>query len=138
MWQKDEWVVVIGGTFSRSGCMKDYTFTIAQIVEIGLDDLLVRPKDSYARLKFVPKKTCQRIPIDNIKVYDTVRKPQCGDLVYYYYKDWKSEKTTAVSHVLELKKDPGSYVQALIIVQDKEEWVPVSNLLVLDVNNNEL
>ena len=135
MWNKDEWVVVIGGTFDRSGAIKDVSFTIAQIVEIGLDDLLVKPKDHYARLKFVPKKTCRRIPVSDVKVYDQVRRPECGDLVYYYCKDWNKKETTSVSHVLELRRDAGAGVSALILVGDKQIWAPVENLLVLDVNN---
>ena len=135
MWNKDEWVVVIGGTFGRDGMIKEVSFTIAQIVEIGLDDLLVKPKDHYARLKFVPKKTCRRIPVSDVKVYDQLRKPQCGDLVYYYHKDWNKKEIKSVSHVLELRKDTGTGVCALILVGEKQVWVPIENLLVLDVNN---
>ena len=92
MWNKGEWVVVIGGTFNRDGAIKDVSFTIASVVEIGLDDLLVKPKDQYSRMKFVPKKTCRHIPVNNVKVYDGLRKPQCGDLVYYYHKDWNKKE----------------------------------------------
>ena len=135
MWTKGEWVVVIGGTFDRDGTIKDISFTIAQIIQVGLDDLLVKPKDHFSRLKFVPKKTCRRVPVNDVKVYDDLRKPQCGDLVYYYYKDWNKKQTTAVSHVLELRKDTGTGVCALIVIEDKQVWVPIENLLVLDVNN---
>ena len=135
MWNKGEWVVVIGGTFNRDGVIKDISFTIARIVEIGLDDLLVKPKEQYSRMKFVPKKTCRRIPVNNVKVYDEIRKPECGDLVYYYHKDWNKREVTSVSHVLELRKDPGSGVCALIQIEDKQIWAPIENLLVLDVNN---
>ena len=137
MWNKGEWVVVIGGTFNKEGAIKDVSFTIAKIIEVGLDDLLVKPKDHYSKLKFVPKKTCKRIPVDNVQVYDQIRKPECGDLVYYYRKDWSKPEVTAVSHVLELRKDTGSGVYALIQVEDKQLFVPIENLLVLDVNNNE-
>ena len=137
MWNKGEWVVVIGGTFNKEGAIKDVSFTIAKIIEVGLDDLLVKTKDHYSKLKFVPKKTCKRIPVDNVQVYDQIRKPECGDLVYYYRKDWSKPEVTAVSHVLELRKDTGSGVYALIQVEDKQLFVPIENLLVLDVNNNE-
>ena len=47
MWNKGDWVVVIGGTFDRSGDLKKVQFTIASVVEEGLDDLLVLPKEAY-------------------------------------------------------------------------------------------
>ena len=136
MYEKGEWIVAIGGTFDREGNIKEVSFTIASILEIGIDDLLIQPKGHYERPKFVPKKTCQRIPIDKIKVYDTIRKPQCGDLVYYYRKDWNKRLVTSVSHVLELRKDAGVGVCALILIGDKQVWVPIENLLVLDVHNS--
>ena len=105
MWNKGEWVVVIGGTFDRDGIIKDVSFTIARIVEIGLDDLLVKPKDQYSRMKFVPKKTCRRIPVNNVKVYDEIRRPECGDLVYYYHKDWNKKEIPQTMLVLTLKID---------------------------------
>lgn len=135
MWNKGEWVVVIGGTFDRDGAIKDVCFTIASIVEVGLDDLLVKPKDQYSRMKFVSKRACRRIPVSDVNVYDGLRKPQCGDLVYYYYKDWNKKEVTSVSHVLELRKEIGAGVSALIHVGDKQFWSPIENLLVLDVNN---
>lgn len=135
MWNKNEWVVVIGGTFNRDGAIKDVSFTIASIVEVGLDDLLVKPKDRYSRLRFVSKRACRRIPVSDVKVYDSLRKPQCGDLVYYYHKDWNKKEVTAVSHVLELRKDTGHSVSALILVENEQVWASIEDLLVLDVNN---
>ena len=137
MWKKGEWVVVIGGTFDKSGKMKKVSFTIASIVEEGLDDLLVLPKEAYvSRPIFVPKKTCAKIPVEKVEVYSEIRKPQIGDLVYYYEKNWNKKEIKGVSHVWELRNDPGSGVCALITVEDKQIWVPISNLLVLDVNNS--
>ena len=135
MWQKGEWVVVIGGTFGRNGKMKEPSFTIASILEIGLDDLLVDPKERHTRPKFVPKRACQRIPVSSTEIYQTTRKPQVGDLVYYYRKDWNKNLVTAVSHVLELRRDLGNDFYALVNVEEKQIWVPIDNLLVLDVNN---
>ena len=63
------------------------------------------------------------------------RKPRVGDLVYYYRKDWNNNTVFAVSHVLELRRDIGQEVYGLINVEDKQKWVPINNLLVLDVNN---
>ena len=138
MWNKGDWVVVIGGTFDRSGDLKKVQFTIASIVEEGLDDLLVLPKEAYAsRCIFVPKKSCQKIPIQNIEVYQETRKPRHGDLVFYYEKNWNKNVVSAVSHVWELRSDAGSGVCALITVEDKQIWVPAQQLLVLDVNNPE-
>ena len=135
MWQKDEWVVVIGGTFDQKGKMKEPSFTIASILEIGIDDLLVDPKDRHSRPKFVPKKSCQRIPVGSIEIYEKTREPQIGDLVYYYRKDWSGTVIAAVSHVLELRRDLGNDVDALINLEDKQTWVSIQNILVLDVNN---
>tara|TARA_B100000131_G_C18013847_1_gene571671 strand:- start:399 stop:818 length:420 start_codon:yes stop_codon:yes gene_type:complete len=138
MWNKGDWVVVIGGTFSKSGDLKKVSFTIASVVEEGLDDLLVLPKEAYtSRCIFVPKKSCQKIPVQKVEVYEETRKPQHGDLVFYYEKNWNKKEVKAVSHVWELRNDPGSGVCALITVEDKQIWVPVENLLVLDVNNTE-
>jgi hypothetical protein len=136
MWNKGDWVVVIGGTFDRSGDLKKAQFTIAEIVEEGLDDLLVLPKESYqTRCIFVSKKSCQKIPIKTIEVYQETRKPRHGDLVFYYEKNWNKQLTTAISHVWELRSDAGAEVCALVTVEDKQIWVPIKQLLVLDVNN---
>lgn len=136
MWNKGDWVVVVGGTFDRDGKIRDVSFQIASIVEIGLDDLLVKPKEHYSmQLKFVPKKTCQKIPVGQIQVYDETRKPECGDLVYYHEKSWNKNLVTSVSHVLELRIDQGRGVSALILIGDKQDWVDIKYLLVLDVNN---
>ena len=136
MWNKGDWVVVIGGTFDRSGGLKNVQFTIASVVEEGLDDLLVLPKEAYqTRCIFVPKRSCQKIPIKSIEVYQETRKPKHGDLVFYYEKNWNKKEVTSVSHVWELRNDAGSGVCALITVEEKQIWVPVQQLLVLDVNN---
>ena len=135
MWQKGEWVVVVGGVFGKNGELKEPSFTIASILEIGLDDLLVDPKERHSRPKFVPQKSCQRIPVDSVEVYKETRKPYVGDLVYYYRKDWNRALVTSVSHVLELRREIDREVYALINVGDKQIWVPTENLLVLDVNN---
>jgi len=136
MWNKGDWVVVIGGTFTKSSSLKNVSFTIAKIIEEGLDDLLVVPKESYqTRAIFVPKKACQKIPVDKIAVFDEIRKPKCGDLVYYYEKNYNRKTVTSVSHVWELRSDPGVGLFALITIEEKQIWVPVQQLLVLDVNN---
>lgn len=137
MWQKGEWVVVIGGVFSRSEIVKEPTFTIASILEIGLEDLLVQPKNKHSRPKFVSKKTCQKIPVNEVKVYEKTRKPQVGDLVYYYKKDWNSNEESAVSHVVELRRSYGNDIDALIDMKEVQVWVSVDNLLVLDLNNTQ-
>lgn len=134
MWQKGEWVVVIGGIFSRSEIVKEPTFTIASILEIGFEDLLVQPKDRHSRPKLVSKKTCQRIPVHEVKVYEKTRKPQVGDLVYYYKKDWNGNEESAVSHVVELRRSYGSDIDALIDKEEKQVWVSINHLLVLDLN----
>ena len=132
MWEKGEWVVVIGGTFDKSGKVKEPSFTIASILEIGLDDLLVEPKDRHSRPKFVPKKSCQRIPVGTVEIYEQTRKPQVADLVYYYKRDWNGNIVSSISHVLELRRDIGADVYALVNVREKQVWVPIENLLVLD------
>ena len=119
----------------KNGELKEASFTIASILEIGLDDLLVDPKERHTRPKFVSQKSCQRIPVDSVEVYEETRKPHVGDLVYYYRKDWNGKLVTSVSHVLELRREIGHEVYALINVGDKQIWVPAENLLVLDVNN---
>jgi hypothetical protein len=141
MWNKGDWVIVIDRTFGKQMVMKDVIFKVAQIVEIGLDDLFVKPKkvrsvwtsdDPY----FVPKSMCQQIPIQNMDVYETTRKPNVGDLVFFYSKKYTGEETQAVCHVLEIKSRSGSRPEALITVKEQHEWVNVDNLLVLSVNNS--
>lgn len=138
MWKKGDWVVIINGTFEKSGGLKDVSFSIAQILEEGMDDLLVQPQNKAGwgtrRPVFVPKTRCKYIPIEMPDVYESKRQPQLGDLVYYYYIDYNGKKNTAVSHVLELKHGLSEPPQALIVTQDKQRWVSVENLLVLDVN----
>jgi len=137
MWKKDDWVVVIGGTFDKSDGLKGVSFTIARILEIGLDDLLVKPNQKQhweKRAFFVPKSRCKYIPIDLPDVYESIRRPQIGDLVLYYYNSYSGKLTKEVAHVLELKHGTADAVEALITVSDKHQWVSVDNLLVLDVN----
>jgi hypothetical protein len=141
MWNKGDWIIVIDRSFGKQMVMKDVIFKVAQIVEIGLDDLFVKPKairsvwtsdDPY----FVPKSMCQQIPIQTLDVYETTRKPNVGDLVFYYSKKYTGEETQAISHVLELKTMSGRMPEALITVSEAHAWVNIENLLVLSVNNS--
>lgn len=137
MWKKGDWVVVIGGTFDRSNDLKDVSFTIAQILEEGLDDLLVQPQNrAYGtkRAVFVPKSRCKYIPVDMPSVYETTRKPQVGDLVYYYYRNYSGTVASSVSHVLELRHGFDEAPSAMITHDNKHRWVSIDYLLVLDVN----
>ena len=138
MWKKGDWVVVIGGTFDKSNSLKDVSFTVAKILEEGLDDLLVHPHNKSAwgtkRAIFVPKSRCKYIPVDMPSVYETIRKPQIGDLVYYYYRNYSGVVTTSVSHVLELRHGFDEPPSAMITHEGKHKWVSIDNLLVLDVN----
>ena len=136
MWKKGDWVVVIGGTFDRSNNLKDVSFTIAQILEEGLDDLLVQPhnKTSWGTKKtiFVPKSRCKYIPVDMPSIYEGTRKPQIGDLVYYYYRNYSGKVTKSVSHVLELRHGFEDAPSAMITHEDKQLWVSIEHLLVLN------
>ena len=141
MWKKGDWVVVISGTFGKSKDLKDVSFSICQILEEGLDDLLVQPqKKSYSskRAFFVPKTRCKYIPIDLPDIYEDTRKPRIGDLVYYYYNEYSGKIKTTVSHVLELRHSEGESPDAMITLDDKHRWVSVENLLVLNVNNEKV
>ena len=139
MWKKNDWVVVISGTFCKSKDFKDVSFSICQIIEEGLDDLLVRPKQSGLgwgkRPFFVPKTRCQYIPIDLPDIYETVRRPHIGDLVYYYYTEYSGKVQSTVSHVWELRHGTSDSPEAMITLNNKNTWVSIENLLVLDVNN---
>lgn len=136
MWNKGDWVVVIGGTFDKSQALKDVSFTIAQIIESGMDDLLVQPQSKASwnskRAIFVPKSRCKYIPIDMPAVYETTRKPQIGDLVYYYYRDYSGNVHTCVSHVWELRHELSEDPSAMITFEGKHRWVSTRELLVLD------
>tara|TARA_B110000495_G_C22474139_1_gene293622 strand:+ start:65 stop:493 length:429 start_codon:yes stop_codon:yes gene_type:complete len=140
MWNKGDWVIVIDRSFGKQMIVKDVIFKIAQITEIGVDDLFVQPKKKDSSWIenpfFVPKSMCQQIPIQTIDVYETTRKPKVGDLVFYYFKNYTGEVTQVVSHVLEIKSRSGKYPEALITVSEELSWVNVDNLLVLSVNNS--
>ena len=136
MWNKGDWVVVISGTFGKEN-LKGVSFRIAQIVEEGLDDLLVMPKKTDWGTKkgyFVPKKMCRYIPIDIPDVYTRKRDPRVGDLVMYYYHSYSGTIEQSVSHVWELRGAFEASPDALITIGDENKWVSVENLLVLDVN----
>ena len=136
MWNKGDWVVIVNGTFERSKGLKDVSFSIAQILEEGMDDLLVQPQNKAGwgskRAIFVPKSRCKYIPIDMPDIYEEKRKPQLGDLVYYYYRDYNGKIQTAVSHVWELRHELTESPSAMISYEDKHRWVSIDNLLVLD------
>tara|TARA_B100000575_G_C22957636_1_gene553521 strand:+ start:292 stop:717 length:426 start_codon:yes stop_codon:yes gene_type:complete len=138
MWKKKDWVVVVSGTFNKSKDLKDVSFSICQILEEGLDDLLVQPqKESHwaRRAFFVPKSRCKYIPIDMPDIYDDIRKPRIGDLVYYYCVDYAGKVKSTAAHVLELRHGSGEAPEAMIMYDSKQVWVSTKNLLVLDVNN---
>ena len=139
MWKKDDWVVVISGTFDKSKDFKNVSFSICQIIEEGLDDLLVKPQNKGVgwgkRAFFVPQTRCKYIPVDLPDVYETVRRPRIGDLVYYYYVEYTGKVQATVSHVWELKHGTSEMPEAMITLNGKNTWVSVENLLVLDVNN---
>jgi len=139
MWKKNDWVVVISGTFDESIDFKNVSFSICQIIEEGLDDLLVRPQRNSSswgkRPFFVPKSRCKYIPVDLPDVYETIRKPRIGDLVYYYYVEYSGKVKTTVSNVWELRHGTAEAPEAMITIDEKSTWVSVENLLVLSVNN---
>ena len=138
MWKKKDWVVVVSGTFDKSADLKDVSFIVCQIIEEGLDDLLVRPQQKSAwgkRAFFVPKSRCKYIPIDLPDIYETVRRPRIGDLVYYYYTEYTGKVKSTVSHVWELRHGTSDLPEALVTIDNKNTWVSVENLLVLSVNN---
>ena len=139
MWTKGDWVVVISGTFDKSKDFKDVSFSICEILEEGVDDLLVRPQQKIGWEKksfFVPKSRCQYIPIDLPDVYEDIRKPRVGDLVLYYKHNYAGKLDQSVSHVWELRHGIGHSPEAMISIDGKNTWVSIDNLLVLDVNNN--
>jgi hypothetical protein len=140
MWNKGDWIIVIDRSFGKRMVMKDVIFKVAQIIEIGLDDLFVKPKTNKSIWSsddpyFVPKSMCQQIPVQSMDAYETTRKPNVGDLVFYYSKKYNGEVTQTVSHVLEIKSKSGRNPEALITVSEAHAWVNVENLLVLSVNN---
>lgn len=136
MWKKGDWVVIVNGTFEKSKGLKDVSFSIAQILEEGMDDLLVQPQKKAnwgpTRVIFVPKTRCKYIPIDMPDIYEEKRKPHLGDLVYYYHKDYNGKINSSVSHVLELRHELGDQPSAMITLDEKHKWVSVDDLLVLD------
>ena len=136
MWKKGDWVVIVNGTFDKSKGLKDVSFSIAKILEEGMDDLLVQveSKSGWGTRPtiFVPKTRCKYIPIDMPDVYEEKRKPQLGDLVYYYQKDYNGKIKSSISHVWELRHELSESPSALIMLEDKQRWVSVDNLLVLD------
>jgi len=139
MWNKGDWVVVISGTFGKSEDLKDVSFSICKILQEGLDDLLVKPqqKSHWDRKSFfVPKSRCKYIPIDIPDVYEDVRKPKIGDLVYYYRHNYAGKLEQSISHVWELRHGgAGESPEALITVAEKNTWVSIEDVLVLNVNN---
>lgn len=137
MWNKGDWVVVISGTFNKSKDLKDVSFSICEILQEGIDDLLVRPQQKAHWEKkpfFVPKSRCQYIPIDLPDVYEDVRKPRVGDLVLYYRHNYGGKLEQSVSHVWELRHGTDHPPEALITVNEKSSWVSIGNLLVLSAN----
>ena len=136
MWNKGDWVVIVNGTFEKSKGLKDVSFSIAQILEEGMDDLLVQPQNKSnwgtKRAIFVPKSRCKYIPIDMPDIYEEKRKPRLGDLVYYYYRDYNGKIQSSVSHVWELRHELGDQPSAMITLDEKHRWVSIDNLLVLD------
>ena len=138
MWNKGDWVVVISGTFDKSKDLKDVSFSICKILQEGLDDLLVQPqsRSHWGRKSFfIPKSRCKYIPIDLPDVYEEVRRPRIGDLVYYYRHNYSGKLEEAISHVWELKHGEGESPYALITVKDQNVWVSIDNLLVLDIKD---
>ena len=140
MWNKGDWVVVISGTFDKSKDFKNVSFSICKILEEGLDDLLVQPQQKShwgKRAFFVPKSRCKYIPVDLPDVYESVRKPRIGDLVYYYRHNYAGKLENAISNVWELRHGTDEAPEALITVNEKNTWVSIGNLLVLCVNNKQ-
>ena len=140
MWNKGDWVVVVGGTFDKTEALKDVSFTIGQILEEGMDDLLIQPQAKASwnskRAIFVPKSRCKYIPIAMPSVYESTRRPNIGDLVYYYYRDYSGKVNSCVSHVWELRHELSEDPSALITFDTKQQWVSVRELLVLDTKDS--
>ena len=139
MYKKGEWVVVFGGIADIDKKIKNVSFTIAKVLEEGVDDLFVETISNSSfytpeRL-FVAKKACRKIPVSDVDISTDRRKPLPGDLVYYYHKDYTGKVVEFASIALEVKYDPGRSTMVLVDHSGKPSWYSSDYILVLDVNN---
>ena len=136
MYSIGDLVVIVGCTIDGSKQRRKIQLTIAKILEIGRDDLIVKPMRSYGdRSMFISKNACKQIPLNDTDVENQLRKPQIGDLVLYYYQKWSEEVERCVGYILEIKYEPGHTPRALIMSDGENKWYDYSRLLVLDIED---
>ena len=134
MYEINDWVVIVGCVINDLGRRSSVNFTVAKIIEVGIDDLIVKPNRSFSCLPlFVSKNSCRKIPVDDIDVTNDLRKPQIGDLVLYYHAKWSGETERTVGYVLEMKYDPGRPREALVLTDGENKWLEYNKLLVLEL-----
>lgn len=134
MYEVNDWVIIVGCVINNVGYRSSVNFTVAQVVEVGVDDLIVKPNRSFSNLPlFVSKNACRKIPVNDVDVTNVLRKPKIGDLVLYYHAKWSGETERIVGYVLEFKFDPGRAQEALVLSDGENKWLEYNKLLVLEV-----
>jgi len=132
MFNKGDWVVVLGCTIKENGNKSDISFKICKVLEVGLDDLLVDPGDRWGnRPFFIPQTTCYKLPVQVMDPMKKITKPDPGDLVLYFYQDYSKKETFAV-HLLEIKYVPGISPTGLILSGGEQKEVPYEHIMLLE------
>tara|TARA_B100001250_G_scaffold328380_1_gene292851 strand:- start:297 stop:716 length:420 start_codon:yes stop_codon:yes gene_type:complete len=136
MYEKNDWIIIVGCTINENKDRKKPQFTVAKVLFVGQDDLIVKPERSFSNSAlFVSKKSCRKIPVQDIDVTNILRGATIGDLVLFYHEKWNGEVESALGYLLEIKYNPGSCTEGLLLTDGEQKWYDFNKLLVLDLNS---
>lgn len=136
MYDIGDWVILIGCTVGKKNQRKKFNFEVANVIEVGAEDLIVRTLGYAASSKIVSKNSCRKIPVDNINVTSSIKKPKIGDLIMYFHEKYDSSIEKYVGHIIEIKYSPGKLPEGLIVTPDGEKWLDFKHILVLSVEQS--
>ena len=134
VFNKDDFVVVVGSTLNKGGRKSDYQFEICKVLEVCKYELVVDGVTSSFRRAFkVSKNNCFRINLSAVKTHTPKRKPQIGDLVMYYHAGYdKTEKQVGL--LMNIIDNPGGTTLGKIMSGNKVEDVSYKDLMILEEN----
>ena len=135
MFEKDDYVVVVGATLHGDGSKTNHKFDLGKILEVAKYELAVEPlHGSFRRPYRVNKQNCYRINLAAIRTHTKLVSPKIGDLVMYYSVGYdKIEKKVGIlMHIIDA---PGGKIMGKIMLEGKYFDAPYRDLMILEENN---
>ena len=129
---KEDIVVISGLTENKSGARYAHR-RLASVLVVGKYDafVILTPKGSYDRPFRVPLAKCQKIKIDKVNFYSSIKKPKIGNLVYSF-QHCLGKDETHIGTVDSIIDKPGEPMRAILEHSTNKVTVNYDTLIVLE------